>query len=376
MDKIVKTFKSGPFIFSLKHDRVRLGEDLIRTKVQFLTIREIPILPNLASQIEDDLIRKSIFGTAAIEGNPLSEEAVKRILTEEEKEKATQKAERQIQNLKRAYVFIRETAQSETPFLVEESLIKKLHALITESSEEEQNTPGQYRNHSVKVGDEDHGGIYKPPKVLADIKNLMTEFISWINSPEIASEDPVIRAACAHYYFALIHPFGDGNGRTARALEAIILRSAGFRFVYNMLSDFYYKRIDDYFWAFSLSERSKEGVITPFLEFILKGLLQSLEEIRLRIFSLIREFTLKDYYAFLQKNKTITQRQYDLVNVLIKTRKQFALKDLFDDDQLKIIYRNVTERTARRDLKNLIRQGALNIDPESAKYFLNPHVLD
>ena len=120
MDKKVDTFKSGPFIFSLNHDRTKLGDSLIRAKVQFLTIREIPILPNLASTIEDDLIRKSIFGTAAIEGNPLSEEAVKRILTEEEKMKATQKAERQIQNLKRAYAFIREIPPSDTPFLLDE----------------------------------------------------------------------------------------------------------------------------------------------------------------------------------------------------------------------------------------------------------------
>lgn len=85
MDKRVDTFRSGPFVFSLNHDRTKLGDSLIRAKVQFLTIREIPILPNLASNIEDDLIRKSIFGTAAIEGNPLSEEVVNRILTEEEK---------------------------------------------------------------------------------------------------------------------------------------------------------------------------------------------------------------------------------------------------------------------------------------------------
>ena len=128
----------------------------------------------------------------------------------------------------------------------------------------------------MKVGNEEHGGVYTPPKILDDIKNLMKEFIDWINSPDVLQEDPVIRAACAHYYFALIHPFGDGNGRTARAIEAILLRSSGFRFVYNMLSNFYYKNIDDYFWSFSLAGRNKEGDITPFLEFFRKGLLLTL----------------------------------------------------------------------------------------------------
>ncbi|MDD5085743.1 MAG: Fic family protein [Candidatus Omnitrophica bacterium] len=375
MDKIVDTFKSGPFTFSLNYDHIKLSDSIIRAKVLFFTVREIPILPNLASQLEEELIRRSIFGTAAIEGNPLSEEAVKKILTEEEKKKATEKAEKQIQNLKRAYRLIQETPSSDVPFLLQEDLIKKMHAIITDGSEDEKNTPGEYRNHLVKVSNEEHGGIYTPPKILEDIKNLMKEYVSWINSPELINQDPVVRAALAHYYFALIHPFGDGNGRTARAMEAMMLKSAGFRFVYNMLSNFYYKHIDDYFWAFSLSERNKENSITPFLEFFLKGLLASLEEIRLRIFALIRKFTLKDYYVFLQKQKKITQRQYDLINLLLQLGKPFALKDLFDNEQLRLIYRNVTERTARRDLKNLTGQGLLEFDSDSSVYTLNSYVI-
>lgn len=375
MDKRVDTFKSGPFTFSLNYDQAKLGENIIRAKGLFSTIREIPILPNLASQLEEELIRKSIFGTAAIEGNPLSEEAVKKILTEEEKKKATEKAEKQIQNLKQAYRLIRETPLSGELFLLQEDLIKKMHAIITDGSEDEKNTPGQYRNHLVKVGNEEHGGVYTPPKILEDIKNLMKEFVAWINSPELIKQDPVIRAALTHYYFALVHPFGDGNGRTARALEAMMLRSSGFRFVYNMLSNFYYKHIDEYFWAFSLSERNKENSVTPFLEFFLKGLLASLEEIRLRIFALIREFTLKDYYAFLQRQKSITQRQYDFITMLLRMGKPVALKDLFDNEQLRLIYRNVTERTARRDLKSLTEQGLLKLDSDSSVYALNRYVI-
>ena len=376
MEKKVDTFKSGPFVLSLSYDRVKVQNALIKARVLFVTIGEIPVLPNLASQLEEELIRKSIFGTAAIEGNPLSEEAVNKILTEEEKKKAIEKAEKQIRNLKEAYRLIRETLISDKPVPLDEAFIRKLHAVITDGSEDEKNSPGQYRNHIVKVGNEEHGGVYTPPKILEDVRKLMTELVSWINSPEIAKEDPVIRAALAHYYFALIHPFGDGNGRTARAVEAMMLRSAGFRFVYNMLSNFYYKNIDDYFWAFSLSERNKENDITPFLEFFLKGLIDSLEEIRRRIFGLIREFTLKDYYAFLNMEKDITQRQHDLMSLLLKTAKPFTLKNLFDNDQLRIIYRNVTERTARRDLKNLAERRLLKFDPASSTFTLNLFVID
>lgn len=376
MTKIVDTFKSGPFDFSLDYDSAKINNSLIEAQVLFLTIREIPILPSIASQLEDELIRKSIFGTAAIEGNPLSEEAVKTILTEEEKTKAIQKAEKQIQNLKRAYSLIRETPISVTPFLISEEQIKKMHAIITEGSEDEKNTPGQYRNHTVKVGNEEHGGVYTPPKILDDIRNLMKEFIEWINSPEVLGKDPIIRAALTHYYLALVHPFGDGNGRTSRAIEAMMLRATGFRFVYNMLSNYYYKHINEYFWAFSLSERSADKSVTPFLEFCLKGLLSSLEDIRLRIFSMIRTFTLKDYYGFLRRERKITQRQYDLVNMLLGTPKTFVLKNLFEDEQFKIIYRKASERTARRDIQNLVSKGLLKQEQATSGYQLNMNVIE
>jgi Fic family protein len=95
--------------------------------------------------------------------------------------------------------------------------------------------------------------------------------MDWINSEELLREDAAIRAALAHYYFALIHPFGNGNGRTARAIEALLLKNdAKIKFfVCVMLSNFYYKNIDNYFRAFSLSERNATYDVTPFLEFFL-----------------------------------------------------------------------------------------------------------
>jgi len=375
MVKKIETFKSGPFALSLNYNREKLKESLVKAKVLYYTIAEIPILPNLASRLEKELIKKSIFGTAAIEGNPLSEEQVKGVLSEEDKKGKVERAEKQIQNLKTAYKMIKRFTPSSDPLLLEEKLIKELHKVITEDCEGPENSPGQYRNQIVKVGDEDHGGVYRPPKIYDDIKNLMSHFIDWMNSPEILKEDPAVRGALAHYYLALIHPFGNGNGRTARAIEAILLRSAGIKFVPHMLSNFYYKNIDDYFWAFSLSERNDTYDITPFLEFFLKGLISSLEEIQAKIFWWIREFTLRDYYTHLKRNKDITQRQFDLLILLLEYLEKFSLKDLFEKDKFRILYRKVSERTARRDLKILQDRKLITLN-EKGSYSLNHRVLE
>lgn len=374
MEKRIETFKSGPFVFSLNYDKTKLGGLLVEAKILYRTIAGIPILPDLAARLEEDLIKRSIFGTAAIEGNPLSEDDVKKVLSEEEIKSKTQRAEKQIRNLKIAYQIIKKTAPSGNPFVLNEDLIKELNKIITTECEEPDNIPGNYRNSTVKVGDQAHGGVYTPPKVFDDIKVLMGHFIEWINSPELLAEDEAVRACLAHYYLALIHPFGNGNGRTARVVEAIMLKSDGIKFVPHMLSNFYYKNIDDYFWAFSKSERNDKNDITPFVEFFLTGLVASLVEIRDKIFAWIRKFTLEDYYKHLRREKTITQRQFNFLTLLLNNPQEFSLKDLYEKDFFKVIYRSISERTARRDLENLKGKGLIILN-EKGNYVLHHMIL-
>ncbi|MCK5706656.1 MAG: Fic family protein [Candidatus Aureabacteria bacterium] len=374
MTKKVQTFKSGSFVFSLNYNKSKLTELIVKSEILYRTVADVPILPNLAAGLEEDLIKKSIFGTAAIEGNPLSEEDVNKMLSQEKIEGKLIDPQKQIQNLREAYQIIKQTQYSRQPIILEEKLIKSIHEIITKDSESLENIPGKYRNHPVKVGDEAHGGVYAPPKILEDIKKLMKHYIEWINSPEVLKEDAFIRACLAHYYLALIHPFDNGNGRTSRAIEAILLKSAGIKFVPHMLSNFYYKNLNDYFIAFSMSEKNDCNDITPFVEFYLTGLIDSLEEIKARIFSWIREFTLRDYYEYLRREKQISQRQFDLLVILLRFKEEFTLKDLFEKDIFKIIYRNVGERTAMRDLKILLENSLLEAIKKNT-YILNLNVL-
>jgi len=375
MEKRVETFKSGPIIFSSRYDKDKLQGPLIEAKILYTAIAGIPILPNLASDLEEDLIKKSIFGTAAIEGNPLSEEDVKKVLSDEEVKSKTLRAKKQITNLREVYQIIKKTPRSNTPFILTEELIKELNRIITADCEEPDNVPGVYRDHSVKVGDRAHGGIYTPPKIFDDIENLMGHFIEWINSPDLLAEDTVVRACLAHYYLAFIHPFGNGNGRTARAVEAIVLKSAGIKFVPHMLSNFYYRNLDDYFWAFSKSERNDNNDITPFVDFFLTGLISSLTEIQNTIHMWIRRLTLEDFYKHLRSARKITQRQFNLIVLLLNYHQEFTLKDLYEKDFFKVIYRTISERTARRDLNKLKEMNLLTLNNEG-QYVLNQMVLD
>lgn len=368
--KQIMTHKSGKFVFSNKFSMNELVQLLIETRLLNETVCNLPILPNWAANLNEELIRRSIFGTAAIEGNPLKEEEVGKILSEEEVSKKLKQSEKEIRNLKEAYDYVDSLEPTGPEYQLTEDVIRNIHYLITKDIKHKYNSPGKYRNSDVKVGDAEHGGIYRPPKVLADIKMLMEEFIPWINSKEIVGLMPQIRAGLAHYHLALIHPFGDGNGRTARLVEAMLLRAAGMKYVPIMLSNFYYKNIDEYFLTFSKSIRDKKHDLTPFLAFVLKGLVESFNDIKENITISIRLLALRDYYAFLKSGKKITKRQHDLLILLLENAKNIKLVDLFTTTPFDILYGNVSERTARRDLKKLLDVGLLS-EYDKSTYIVN-----
>lgn len=367
--KEVMTFKSGNFVFSRKLVEEKLEPSIVHSNLLYEFVKELPILPEMAAQINEEIIRRSIFGTAALEGNPLTEEKVAKIISEPGKTRNPQLAEKEIRNLKTVYDHIAKITPVETPFLLTEDMIKEFHRIITVGLEYETNVPGGYRNHIVKVGDAEHGGVYTPPKCLDDIRNLMRDFVGWINSNDVLQQTPIIRAALAHYHFELIHPFGDGNGRTGRIIEAVMLQSGGVKYVPIMLSNYYYRNKDDYFWAFSKAINNVENDLTVFLEFVCRGHLDSLQEIKSRIVYLIRKNTLRDYYHYLHKKRAIGRRQHDFLNMLLDSGEPFLLGDLLGKSPFNVLYRRVSERTARRDIQKLSSSKLLL--EKDGKYELN-----
>ena len=171
------TFKSGKFYFSEKYDPLKINPLIIKATILNETVVDLPILPGLASNIEPDIMYGSKAGTAAIEGNPITKDDARKLAEGEDIEKYTQKDKLEITNLLNAYNLFSGVKGGNIPTLLSEKLIRKIHRIITKGLTDEHNVPGQYRNESVRVGNRSHGGVYAPPRILVDIKNLMKEFI-------------------------------------------------------------------------------------------------------------------------------------------------------------------------------------------------------
>jgi Fic family protein len=95
--------------------------------------------------------------------------------------------------------------------------VRQIHSLVLKSIDDEQ--AGQYRQIVVRIA----GSTHLPPEAW-EIPRLMNEWSDWLNGPA-RQRDPIQQAALAHHRLAAIHPFVDGNGRTARLVMNLLLRN-------------------------------------------------------------------------------------------------------------------------------------------------------
>lgn len=338
------------FAFAENYDLSELNELLTRASVLNNTISDIPMLPQQAAEMGTDISVSSISGTASLEGNAFSEEDIRTMFISNRGKSYSTNQKTEINNLIKAYSRLDATETDGKPFIVTEDFIKSLHKSLTDSLDINGSTPGTYRTKLVKVGSEEFGGVYRPP--VKDIDLFMAQFVEWINSEEMLTVSPFIRAALAHYQLSMIHPFFVGNGRTARLLEAYILHSANIKHVSKMLSNYYYRHIDTYFKSFASAKKGKKDV-TAFIKFVLEAVNSSLDELKNRVYGYLYDLTMREYLSIMKEDGELNQRQYDLILLMMDENRGITLAALHTDKPFSYLYAKVTEQTARRDLKKL-----------------------
>lgn len=262
----LETHRSGIFIFQIGVDLERIQPLIDKVNYGYRLFSSLPLLPDVAAQLEKETLVTSIHGTDTIEGGALSEDEILQVI-ESTQEITQEDHKRRITNLSEAYQFAENEAlqtsnDTEHTFKVSESFILSLHHLISGGINDVRYQPGQYRDNPkgkiTKVGDADHGGAYKPPQAHIDIKLLMGKFVEWINSEELTTLPTLIRAPLAHYYFERIHPFQDGNGRVGRLLEKTILIASGDKYASRAIDRYYLDNIDNYFSAFNRPRKEEK----------------------------------------------------------------------------------------------------------------------
>jgi Fic family protein len=127
-----------------------------------------------------------------------------------------------------------------------------------------------------------------PPEA-KDVPRLMADMIAWIKDSEVQGLPCPIRAGIAHYQFATIHPYYDGNGRTARLLTTLILHLGGYglKGLYS-LEEYYARNLGAYYEALSIGPSHNyylgraEADITEWVQYFCGGAADSFENVRKR----------------------------------------------------------------------------------------------
>ena len=249
------------------------------------------------------------------------------------------KSEQMVKNNYDALTFVLEHLEDE----ISEDTILQIARIVTRSAAEVQ--VNGYREGAVYVTGRE-GVVYTPPRADA-VPEMMRSLIEFIQMSEL---HPLLKACISHFYFVYVHPFGDGNGRTARALSYMMLLQAGYDFFrYFSISGIVAEERGKYYRAMRNVEDS-DGDMTYFIDAYSNMLARTVEKM---------EHHLKYHVLAGQKLKaleqcnTLNERQLKGAKWLLESGGSSVTVEAWSRK-----YKVVTE-TARKDLLALCDAGLL-----------------
>lgn len=341
----------------------RYTDKIVSDLTQIAAARELilnsPFIPKWEVSLRRDAIIRCAHSSTAIEGNRLSLEQVSDLANGREI-MATRKDKQEVLNYLKVLESIDKLTDGEK--ITEKNLLH-IHKLVTQDTLENPSDCGNYRNRYVIVGNRLTGEVIFRPPANEDVPKLMKALIAWINSPEAQTLDPVVEAGISHYEFVRIHPFVDGNGRTARVLATLILYLRGFDAKQFFCLDDYYDSDRPSYYRVLQSVDRKTLDLTSWLEYFLEGVKVSITAVKEKIIRLSSERLRKakkgqialterqmKIVEFINQNGRITNRD---VREMFKISAQASHKEI-----LKLVESGVIEPTGKgRSLAYKLKAG-------------------
>ena len=321
----------------------------------------------IASSLEKEVIASGIYGTPTSEGGELSEEETATTLAQPPRSPDDNR--RAVLNLKTAYEHA-QTHSSAADWRLTPAYIQDIHRQITTDIPHSYNTPGQYRNNSKDIVTQVGNPPYKPPQYHGDISRCIAALCEWQETLQAAGVPALIRAPLVHYYYEIIHPFWDGNGRVGRVLEASILLHEGMNYAPFAQARYYLRHIDRYFSLFNhtrLAHKRKEAdANTAFVVFFLQGMRDTIHQLHDRINEMTKVLLYSYRLNEAKQDKRLNARQYSIVRLVLEQSGQYTRKTLTESPHYQVLYKKVSERSERRDWLGLA--DWLDIDADKRLY--------
>jgi len=326
-------------------------------------IAGVPLRPALAAELYRIYLAKGVLATTAIEGNTLTEEEVRQHLEGKlqlppSREYLAQEIDNVVAGCNSIH---KELAAGKPPSLTADRIVELNRTVLDKLTLEDGVKPGEIRRHNVTVGK------YRGAPA-EDCRYLLERLCEWLASDDFQSrpglEIPfaILKAILAHLYLAWIHPFGDGNGRTARLVEFQILISSGVPAPSaHLLSNHYNQTRSEYYRQLDSASKSG-GDVLPFVMYAVKGLVDQLRDQVASIRNMQLDVTWRNYVHEMFRDKTgITQNRRRHLSLDLSQRSEpVPLAKIPEvSPRLASAYARRTRTTVLRDVNALVASDLL-----------------
>ena len=275
---------------------------------------------------------KSIHSSLAIENNQLSLFQVEDVING----KPVIGEQKDIQEVKNAYEAY-EQIDKVNPYSVED--LKEIHRILTFLIEKD---AGKFRNHGECVRDGDRIIFVAPPENMVNI--LMNQLFDWMKKAK-DTVNPLILSCIFHYEFVFIHPFHDGNGRTARLWQTAILAHWEKAFTYLPIESMIKKNQEEYYTV--IQNCNNAGNSNEFIEFMLKIISETIDE-------MMNSKEMKD------KSHLLLSENESKVLECIKRNVIIGAKDIIEQTEL-------SDSTVRRILRKFLQDKKIETTDNNEK---------
>jgi Fic family protein len=330
-------------------------------------IDEAPLIPAYEKQFQQEAVIRTVHFGTRIEGNDLTYQEVQKLVEGRDITGAARDIQEVI-NYRNVMSYLEELwalfdagmplpeerfnpsiDKKDRQFYYSESILKKIHALTTYKVIEATQC-GQYRRQQVVLKNTKTGQVAHRPPPAIEVPYLMQDYIEWLNSPESQEVHPAIKSAITHYILIAIHPFIEGNGRSARAFAILPLYAQGYdiRRLFS-LEEYFDRNAETYYNAIQLTHEQNSDLflrdLTNWIEYFSQALAIELTRVKDKVQALSRDLKFKQKLGGHQVH--LTERQIKLVEFM----QQFGGLRMPD---AKSLLPMVSDDTIWRDLKKLI----------------------
>jgi Fic family protein len=350
------------FTLDLRKANYRLWMLLGEAQSKCHHLAGVPLLPSVAQELHKIYLARGVLATTAIEGNTLTEEEVlKRVEGALKLPPSKEYLGQEIDNIVEACNLISNQILSSNASNLSVDTLKKYNALVLRNlSLGDDVVPGEIREHSVGVG------RYRGAPA-EDCEYLLGKLCDWLNQgfapiegQELAFD--ILKSIVAHIYLAWIHPFGDGNGRTARLVEFQTLLSSGVPDnAAQLLSNHYNQTRSEYHRQLDRSPQTTDGIF-GFIEYALQGFVDGLkDQIELvKMQQLSVHWVNYVYDRFRDTNSPTDLRRRRLILDLSSKKDPVSTSEIrYISPRIAEAYANKTDKTVQRDLNELKAMGLI-----------------